>query len=98
MANGLLVEEEKKAVERITVHRLVVLVCHKLQLPADRAWQMTAADLCTTLMKPDEEREEVTTAIGQKMLCLEEQRKYELRKQLTPEQWIELARWKAELT
>jgi hypothetical protein len=49
-------------------------------------------------MKPDEEREEVTTAIGQKMLCLEEQRKYELRKQLTPEQWIELARWKAELT
>ena len=81
----------------MTVWELVNLLSHKLNLPADRVWEMSVGDICLTLKEPVEKVKSADHATAQKSLCLAFDERLARLKALTLEQRVELENWKAHL-
>src|SRR5437899_943372 len=75
---------------RITPHDVVRLVVQKFEYPADRCWDMTIGDLL--LMMQDRGPSSLTTdsPMQQRVMCLDFDRRQQLRDSLTLNERIEL--------
>ena len=77
--------------------KLVNMCCHKLNMPADRVWDMTVRDIVLSIQEPSRGPEMATHALSQRVMCLEFDRRRELYQKLTPDQVAELEVWKSQL-
>lgn len=82
--------------EPVQLWELVSAVVREYRLPADRCWQMTVRDLCLMIRQP-EERQRATDTTSQYLMCVESDRRRELREKLSVEERIELEDFKLAL-